>query len=147
YLVLGEPARAVEHLQEAQRLYDQNIFMRWRFNIRLQAELASYGIARGDLKLATAHASACLQQSEQILARKHMAWAHKLLGDIAVLEEQVDEAQRQYQAALGILERHPCPLIEWKVLKAAADAAKYVRDDAASDELRPRSMSGVQWLA
>ena len=50
YLEVGEPARALEHLQEAVRLYDQDVLLRWRFNIRLQAELASYSIVRGDLR-------------------------------------------------------------------------------------------------
>jgi hypothetical protein len=113
----------------------------------LQAELASYGIARGNLKLATTHASASLQQAEQILARKHMAWAHKLQGDIAILEERVEEAQREYAAALAILQCHPCPLIEWKILKAAAEAAKRQKNDAASDEFRGRSLAVVQSLA
>jgi hypothetical protein len=57
YLVLGEPARALEHLQEAHRLYDQDVWYRWKYNLRLQAELARYLITQGDLTAATAHAT------------------------------------------------------------------------------------------
>src|SRR6202035_2738248 len=80
YLVLGEPTRAFEYLQDAQRLYDQDVWFRWRYNLRLQAELASYWIARGDLKVAASHAAASLQRAEATRSRKHLAWAHKLLG-------------------------------------------------------------------
>src|SRR5262249_31310993 len=86
YQVLGEPARALEHFREAQRLYDKDVSFRWRYNLRLQAELASYWITRGDLKAAAAHAAAALQRAEATLSRKYIAWAHKLLGDVAALE-------------------------------------------------------------
>ncbi len=147
YLVLGEPARALEHLQEAQRLYDQDVWYRWRYNLRLQAELASYWITRGDLQAAAAHAAASLQGAEATRSRKHLAWAHKLLGDIAVLEERVEDAQRHYATALGVLQRHPCPTIEWKILKAAAELSKLQRNDAAGAEFLGRSRAVVQSLA
>jgi tetratricopeptide (TPR) repeat protein len=147
YLVLGEPERAFEHLQEAKRLYDQDVWYRWRYNLRLQAELASYWIARGDLKAAASHAAASLQGAEATLSRKHLAWAHKLLGDIAALDESVEAAQRSYATALGVLQRHPCPTIEWKILKAAAELARRQKDDSASAEFLGRSRAVVQSLA
>ena len=147
YLILGEPARALEHLQEAQRLHDQDVWFRWRYNLRLQAELARYWITRGDLKVAASHAAAALQVAETTLSRKYMAWAHKLLGDIAVLEERVEDGQRSYATALGILRRHPCPTVEWKILQAAAELAQRQRDDAARAELLGRSRAVVQSLA
>src|SRR5262249_1525299 len=96
YLILGEPVRAFEHLKEAARLLDQDVWFRWRYNLRLQAELASYWITRGDLHAAASHATASLQGAEATLSRKHLAWAHKLLGDIAVLEDRAEEGQRRY---------------------------------------------------
>jgi len=147
YLVLGEPARAFEHLQEAKSLYDQDVWFRWRYNLRLQAELATYWIARGDLKAAAFHATESLQGAEATLSRKHLAWAHKLLGDIAALEERVLDGQRSYATALGVLQRHPCPTIEWKILKAAAELARRQKDDAASAEFLGRARAVVQSLA
>lgn len=102
---------------------------------------------RGDLSLSTTHAVQSLQLAEATRSRKHMAWAHKLLGDIAVSEERLGEARQAFAAALGILRHHPCPTIEWKILKAAADSAKRQKDDAASDELRGRALAVVQSLA
>jgi len=147
YLVLGQPARALEHLQEAGRLYDQNILLRWRFNIRLQAELSSHALALGDLEQAIVHATASLQQAERVNARKHMAWAHKILGDIAALEERVDDGESHYATAVGILVRHPCPIIEWKILRAAAELARRQKDDSAAANFLGRARAVVQSLA
>jgi tetratricopeptide (TPR) repeat protein len=147
YLVLGEPAQAFEHLQEARRLYDQDVWYRWRYNLRLQAELASYWITQGDLKAAAAHATTSLQGAEATLSRKYIAWAHKLLGDVAVLEERMEDGQRHYATALGVLQRHPCPTIEWKILRAAAELARRQKNDTAGADFLGRARAVVHSLA
>src|SRR5262249_6093210 len=147
YLVLGEPERAFEHLQAAGQLYDREVWYRWRYNLRLQAELAGYWITRGDLKAAAVHAAAALHRAEATLSRKYVAWAHKLQGDIAALEERVEDGQRSYATALGILQHYPCPGIEWKILKAAADLAQRQRNEAARAEFLGRARAVVQSLA
>ena len=147
YLVLGEPARAFEHLQEAERIYGQDVWFRWRYNLRLQADLASYWITQGDLKVSAAHAATALQGAEATLSRKHLAWAHKLLGDIAALEERVDDGQRHYATALAVLQLHPCPTIEWKILKAARSwpsARKTIPPAQSFSAVRGRSCN--RWL-
>jgi tetratricopeptide (TPR) repeat protein len=147
YLVLGEPARAFEHLREAERLHDQDVWYRWRYNLRLQAELASYWITRGDLPAAASHAAASLQLAEATLSRKYLAWAHKLLGDIAALEERIQDGERHYATALGILQPHPCPTIAWKILKAAAELAQRQKDDSAAANFLGQAQAVVQSLA
>jgi hypothetical protein len=147
YLMLGEPARAYAHLQEAERLYNQHVWFRWRFNLRLQAEMATYWIVRGDLEAAAGHAAASLRLAEETLSRKHMAWARKLLGDIAVLEERVEDGRRHLESALALLGGHPCPILEWRVLKAAAELARRLKNPSGSEELRGRSRAVVQSLA
>jgi hypothetical protein len=42
YLALGEPGYAWEHLQQAEARYDQDVWFRWIYYPRLQAEMASY---------------------------------------------------------------------------------------------------------
>jgi tetratricopeptide (TPR) repeat protein len=147
YLALGEPARAFEHLQEAKRLYDQDLWMRWRYNLRLQGELASYWIAQGNLKAAATHAGNSLQVGESTRSRKYIAWSHKLFGDIASLEERIEDGHRHYASALSVLKDHPCPTIEWKILKAAADLAQRQRDGDARTELLGRANAIAQFLA
>jgi len=147
YLALGEPARAFEHLQQAEQLFNQDVWFRWRYAIRMQAEMTSYWIARGDLKMAAMHAAATLQAAEMPRARKYLAWGHKLLGDIAVLEERMEEAGREYQTALDVLGRYPCPMIEWQILKASARAARRAKNDSTSEELLGRARTVIQSLA
>src|SRR5260370_36166225 len=104
-------------------------------------------MVRGDLKAATSHAAASLQGAEATLSRKHLAWAHKLLGDIAALEERVEDGQRHYATALGVLEHHRCPTIEWKILQAAAEFAKRQWKDTARAEFHRRAQATVHTLA
>jgi len=147
YLALGEPARAFEHLQQAQQLFNQDVWFRWRYAIRMQAEMTSYWIARGDLKMAAMHAAASLQAAEMPRARKYQAWGHKLLGDIAALEERTEEARREYQTALDLLGGHPCPMIEWQILTASAEAARRAKNDSTGEELLGRARAVIQSLA
>jgi len=147
YLVLGEPARAYEHLEEAARIFERDAWYRWRYNIRLRAERASYWIARGDLKQAADYAAASLESAKTTLSRKHWAWAHKLLGDIALLEDRAPDSRSEYAQALSILEHYSCPIIEWKILLAAADAARRLHDTSSADSFRARALHVVQSLA
>ena len=134
YLLLGEPGRAFEHLQNAESLLDQFNWFTWVFRIRLEAEFGSYWIARGDLGSAAAHVSKSLEIASRGLARKHMAWALKLQADIAALEDRGPEARKGYDAALGVLAQHACPPIEWQIRKAHAELSKRAGDSAAADD-------------
>jgi tetratricopeptide (TPR) repeat protein len=147
YLLLGDLRCALEHLQEAKRISDQDVWFRWRYNLRLQVEMARYWITQGDPKAAAVHAAAALQVAEVTLSRKYLAWAHKLLGDIAILEERLDEGQSRYATALAVLQHHPCPTIEWKILKAHAQVAKREKNDVKRDEFQGRALAIIQSLA
>jgi hypothetical protein len=76
-----------------------------------------------------------------------MAWAHKLLGDIAVMEERFADARTEYGAALSVLRRHRCPTIEWKILLAAAATASSYRDISLAEHYRGRCRAVVHSLA
>ena len=95
YLLLGEPARAYEHLEQAETLLKPFQWFNWLFKARLEAELASYWIARGDTQRAAGHASAVIEITERSLVWKYMAWARRLLGDIALMEDRPADAGRE----------------------------------------------------
>jgi tetratricopeptide (TPR) repeat protein len=147
YLLLGESTHAFEQLDLARRLLESFQWFRWLFQVRLECELASYWIGRGDLKQARSHASAALEITGTSLTRKHMAWARKLLGDIPVLEERVDEARREYDKSLRIVEEYPCPPVEWRIRKARAEFARQIGNDAGSSEDIARSQQIVDSLS
>jgi hypothetical protein len=76
-----------------------------------------------------------------------MAWAHKLLGEIAMLEDRPEDARRECELALHILEHHACPTIEWQILRATAGVVEALGDRAARSELMGRARTVGQALA
>ena len=147
YLNFGEPERAREHLEAAQKIFSEDIWFRWRYNIRLQAVLAEYWIAKGNPELAQKHAEASEKLARSHQSKKHRAWALKILGEIALLKDNVSNSQKYYDEALSILTINPCPTITWKVLKARADLAKKLGDETGSDDFRGRARTIVNNLA
>ena len=90
---------------------------------------------------------ACLETAEASQSHKYIAWARKVLGDIAVLEDRVEDARREYGIALQIVDAHPCPTTHWRILVARADLAGKLKDSAAADEFRGRARKVVEGLA
>jgi tetratricopeptide (TPR) repeat protein len=147
YMALGEPHRALAHLHRAEEIVEADGWFRWRYNIRLKAELARYWLLRGDPVQARGFANESLALAEPRKARKHIAGARKILGDIAVAEERFDEAAREYDAALELLRSHSCPVIEWTVLLAAAEMASAQHDAALAERYRARCRGVIRSLA
>ena len=147
YLVLGECERAGEHLRQAKVRSEQDAWFRWIYYPRMQAEMASYWMIRGDLVQAFSHARDSLHAAERTESRKRIVWAHKLLGDIAACEDRPADAHREFKTALHLLEHHSCPMIEWQVLGPAAGAADLLGHVAERDELLGRARQLVYTLA
>ena len=147
YMDMGDLARVPEHLDRASQLFEQDVWFRWRYNTRTKAVLARYWLMRGDIPKARECAVECLALAEPRKSRKYIAWSHKLLGDIAMAEERLPEARAAYDAALELLGRYRCPVIEWRVLHAAAEAAAAVRDSDLTGEYRARCRQVIFALA
>jgi hypothetical protein len=109
--------------------------------------MAGYWLALGDLSRARTCARDSLLAANRTSSRKRIAWAHKLQGDIAMLEDRPDEARREFRSALAVLEHHACPTIEWQILRAAAGPAGALDGDAARRELLGHAGAVVQSLA
>ena len=125
YRALGDLNLAWHHLSEGERILSaaSGKWLKWRFTIRLELENANYWLARGDLVKARVSATLALAKAEAVLARKHIAFAHKLLAAVDLLQENPTKASAECRVALEILRHYPCPLIEWKVLLTAGQAA------------------------
>lgn len=82
-----------------------------------------------------------------MLARKHAAWAHKLLADIDLLEEKPESAATACASALEIIRQYPCPLIEWKVLLAARHAALLCGDSDYAERAFRQAMESLTTVA
>jgi tetratricopeptide (TPR) repeat protein len=120
HLSLGEPEVAREHLSSARALLAQDEWFRWVYTIRFHAANAGYWLAKENPKEAAISATASLELAASTRRRKHIAWARKLLGDVAGMMDQPSEAIKWYKAGLSELQGHPCPMVEWKLLSALA---------------------------
>jgi serine/threonine protein kinase/tetratricopeptide (TPR) repeat protein len=147
YLSLGEPERALEHLQAAEKIFGEDIWFRWRYNIRLQAVMAQYWIAKGDLTMARKYADKSEELSRVHRSKKHRAWALKILGDVSQLEDKMEDSRKYFDRAMGLLTDNPCPTIAWKILKAVADLEKVLKNNVAAEEYRGRAKAVVRKLA
>jgi tetratricopeptide (TPR) repeat protein len=127
YLSLGEPERALDHLRRAEEIFEADMWFRWRYNIRPKAELSRYCLMKLDTRRAHQYAAESVALAEPRKARKHLAWGHKVLGDVAAAEERFGDARKEYQISLRILQKHRCPTIEWNILLAAADIVHSLR--------------------
>jgi DNA-binding winged helix-turn-helix (wHTH) protein/tetratricopeptide (TPR) repeat protein len=150
HVKLGDLRSAWDHLAEGERILNHpphKHWLRWRFNIRLSLEMANYWIARGSSETARDWAAQALSHAQAKLARKHEAAAHKILGDAEALDERFGAAVDEYRLALGVLSRHPCPIVEWRVLDAASRAAARAGDSSAARRFTDRSAAIVAALS
>ena len=147
YMAVGETAPVLEHLSRAMELFGADVWFRWRYQIRANAEMARYWLLKGNTQTARKYALESIAIAEPRKVRKHLAWAHKILGDVARAEDRLTEACREYKIATDLLEPGRCPLIQWRVLSARADAASACGENEAADEYRGRCRQIVHELA
>ena len=148
YIAFGDLNLAWRHLAEGQGILNAaGDWLKWRFTIRLELENANYWLARRDLVKARASAKLALAKAEAVLARKHVAWGHKLLADIDLLEGNSVSAARESGTALEILRHYSCPLVEWKVLLTARKAALLCRDSDNAERTLNRAMEALAVVA
>jgi tetratricopeptide (TPR) repeat protein len=120
YLCLGEADRARDHLSAAETLLADDEWFRWVYTIRFHAAYAEYWLSKGDPVAAGRSAQASLELAATTRRRKHIAWARKLLGDVAAMEDRPRDAVTSYHAGLSELQNHPCPSVQWKISAALA---------------------------
>jgi len=147
YMAAGEMTRVLEHLNRATELFGADVWFRWRYNIRAKAELARYWLLQGDTRKAQQYAAESIAIAGPRRVRKHLAWAHKILGDVAMAEERMADAHSEYEKAMGLLDQHHCPLVEWRILRSAADAASARHDFRSADEYQGKCRQVIHGLA
>ena len=111
----GESENALEAFREVEKIFRSDAWFRWRYNIRLQAGACEHWLSQGDFAQAEEYARRLLETATHYAARKYIAVAHNLLAQIAIAREQFREAQAEMEKALAVLEKHPAPLVAWRV--------------------------------
>jgi tetratricopeptide (TPR) repeat protein len=147
HMILGERESALECLNTAEVLFRSDVWFRWRYYIRLQAEYAAFWIGAGDLDRAARFATESVERARATKSRKHVAWGHKLLADVAVLEDRMERADELYAAAIAALEGRPCPTIEWRIFDAHAKVAAALHDESRAAALRAAAAKRIERLA
>jgi Flp pilus assembly protein TadD len=71
-------------------------------------------LAQRDADRATEHARALRENAERYGVPTYVAVAHRLLGEIALLNGDVATAEEELTRSLEPLARHPAPLVEWR---------------------------------
>jgi tetratricopeptide (TPR) repeat protein len=147
HVLMGEAERAFEHLQSAEAILDRFTWFTWLFRTRLEAEFATYWMARGDLRNANDHVAKSLALSTRSGLRKYKAWGLSLRAGIAALDDRIDDARTDYDAALGVLADHPAPPTEWQIRKAYGEFLRRVGEPEAGDDQMKRARSLVNVIA
>ncbi len=115
YVQQGALAESRSVLTQAEEARDRDVWMQWRHNIRLQAGQAEFWLAQKELEQAEKYARDLFEAATQYSCRKYIATAHKLLGEIASLRGQPEEAEEQFETAIALLEQYPALLLAWKI--------------------------------
>jgi len=111
----GETSQSLSNFRDAEILLKRDDWLAWRFNIRLQAVKTEHLLAHGDLKEAQECALGLLSIATHYRARKYIATAHKLLGEIAAKRGDITEAIDHLNDAREVLSQSQPNLLAWKV--------------------------------
>lgn len=147
HITLGDLDRAREHLGKARLLLNDDPWFWWVYENRYRYELGRYWIAQGDLSQAKKAVGRLLDLANRTWKNKHIALGHMLRGEIAVLEGNPEVAQVDYEKALGLVDRYPCPTIEWPIAKALATNCQRLHDSERASALLARGRVVTQRLA
>jgi tetratricopeptide (TPR) repeat protein len=147
HITLGDLHRAREHLGKARLLLDNDPWFWWVYENRYRYELGRYWIAQRELSHAKKTAGKLLDLANRTLKNKHIALGHMLRAEIAVLEERPEAAQVDYDKALGLVDRYPCPTVEWQIAKALASNCERLHDSETASELLARGRAVTHRLA
>ena len=110
----GQGEKTLISFSEVERIFQNDTWFKWRYNIRLQAGKSEHWLRQGDAERAEKYALRLLETARLHEARKYVALAHKLLAEIAMNKGDLDLAGAQLRAALDQLAAHPVPIVAWK---------------------------------
>jgi tetratricopeptide (TPR) repeat protein len=114
----------------AESILSRDAWLRWRFQIRLQAARAEQTLSRLD-------AVCLLEKATHFRARKYMIAGHTLLARISIAEGDTATADAELKLAIRILHHFPAPLAAWKTYSILGSLqAQLGREDAARAAFR-----------
>jgi tetratricopeptide (TPR) repeat protein len=134
YTNVGRHGHALPVFHEVEDIFIRDAWFRWRYNIRLQAGIAEHWLKQGDADKAESFAHRLRDTATEYEAWKYVALADSLLARIAFARGDLATGLTFMETALAQLQRHPCPIVAWKLesarARACADLGKH--DQAAA---------------
>lgn len=118
YAQSGDSEKTASALCQAEALLQRDEWLRWRFNLRLQAGRCEHLLARGECVQAEACARGLLETAKRHQARKYVATAHRLLSEVAMTQGDLLRGKAELKSALCLLGEYPAPLVAWKTWAA-----------------------------
>ncbi len=133
----GKAEETISAFRETRDIFERDAWVRWRYNIRLEAATAWHWLRQGDLEKAREFAQRLLDTANQYEAHKYVAEAHRLKAQIAIAASDRATAEAELAAALDELQRYPAPLVAWRTY---ADLGRLQSERGEARRLRgPRS--------
>ncbi|MFN2531522.1 MAG: protein kinase [Pyrinomonadaceae bacterium] len=111
----GHSEETMHAFQETRDIFERDAWFRWRYKLRLEAGTAEHWLAQSEFEKATHHALSLLEQAQHYKARKYIAVSHKILGRIAMMQKDDAESEKQFNAALEVLNEYPVNVESWKI--------------------------------
>jgi len=111
----GKREKTLDEFHSVEDIFKRDAWFRWRYSIRLQAATSEYWLAQGDLAQATEYARRLLDVAADYDSRKYVAWAHKLLAEVAIAQGDEMRAEAEFNTALEKMRERPVPLVAWKI--------------------------------
>jgi tetratricopeptide (TPR) repeat protein len=134
YTQQGKREKSPAAFRKAEAMLQRDEWMRWRFNLRLQAGQAEYWLAQGNPEQAKEYAGRLLETASHYEARKYIAVAHKLLAEVAIARGDLTAGETQLNAALDQLREFPAPLVAWRVFAALGRLRLQMGESASARE-------------
>jgi transcriptional regulator with AAA-type ATPase domain/tetratricopeptide (TPR) repeat protein len=117
YRARGELDRARDEYDGVFRYFNNpsaNLWMRYRYSIRMFAGMSELALACGDLAGARAHGAQCLELATRTGSRKNLVKAWRLAGQIASAERNWDAAEAHFRKARDYAVALGNPAQQWK---------------------------------
>jgi tetratricopeptide (TPR) repeat protein len=148
YTLLGEHEKAAALIGEVDAAHKRDAWHAWRyFDIRFQAVMAEYCIAKAELERAASHAWLLLANATRQRTPKYIVVAHKTLCEIALANGDTAAAAREIDDAFRWLESHPAPLVAWRCHALAGRLRLRMGDREAARQAFAEGTSIVESIA
>lgn len=130
-----------------EELATADAWLRWRYLLRLDAARARERLANGSPSEARATARALGERAEAQGAAKYVAIAREIEARAAMNAADDATALAAISEARAALATTPCPLVEWRVERLAAEASRRVGDGAAAAVAAARAAAVIEAIA